>query len=311
MPTSERARSLAKEKRLKLLLAYVPVIVLLCMVIAVAVFQMRRGQAPGFGLRLVLEKTQSVDRATLIASNLSRLAEEFVATLTWPLVILAASGVAFSLARGDWRQRWLATGSIAGIVSIVLVSSFWGSRYFLFALPPLIISAVSGWQLLLKPIQGPGKLAVASLVLVPCVIYLGYQSALRIFDPVAARWSRADWGYIGEWTSGYGYPELAAYLQHSNPPPMIYTMEVGTAMQLRAYLPAEWTARVQPLQIVQNNYLSPEEGRAYLLAQASAWLVTPFAADTDDSFTAAHLQRLAGFRKPSSTVKVTLYKVIP
>jgi len=310
VPSTERTR-LLKEKR-KLMLAYVPVLFLLCIVVAVALLQVRRGEAPGFGLRLVLEKAQAPDRFALLASNLRQLADEFLAPLTPLLVIIMIIGVLVSLGWGRWPQRWLTIWSVTSIGLIVSVASFWGSRYFLFAVPPLIIGAVCGWHLVLNRLSGRIKSFAVLALLLPCLVYMTYQSGLRIFDPLSARWSARDWGYITDWSSGYGYPELAQYLQSApDAPPVIYTLEVGTAMQLRAYLPPEWASRVQQLQIVNGRHHSPEEARAYLLTRGHAWLVTPSAVEPGDQFAAAHLRRIAGFPKPGSTIEVTLYEVIP
>lgn len=310
MPPDDRA-ALLKEKP-KLLLAYAPVLFLLCIVVAVALLQIWHGEAPGFGLRLVLEKTRTPDRLALLSSNLSRLAEEFLSPLTPVPVVLMIVGVLISLGRGHWTQRWLAIWSVASIGMIIVVARFWGSRYFLFAVPPLIISVVCGWQRALRYLPSHVKSLVALVILLPSLAYMTYQSSLRIFDPLSARWSKNDWGYITSWASGYGYPELARYLQTApDAPPMIYTLEVGTAMQLWAYLPPEWLARVQQLQIVNGAALGPDERRALLLDRTPAWLVMPSAAEPGDRFAAAHLRGIVGFYKPGSTTEVTLYEVRP
>lgn len=298
--------------RNKILMAYTPVCLLLAMVIVIALYQFWHGEAPGFGLRLVMSKTQSANRLALLASNLIRLVDEFSAPLTPAIALILLIGVILSLWRGNWVQRWLASWSLLSLGLIVSIAAFWGSRYFLFAVPPLIISCVSGWHSVLGRLTNRARIIATLVVLVPCTVYMMYQSGLRIFNPLLARWSRGDWVYISEWPSGYGYPEMAEYLLSvPDMPPVVYTFEVGTAMQLRAYLPKEMEQKIQQLQLVDGKYLTVEEARAYLLDHSPAWLVTPSGADPNDPWSSKHLRRIVGFRKPCSTIEVTLYEVIP
>lgn len=296
----------------ELLMAYIPVCLLLAIVIAVALYQFWRGEAPGFGFRLVMSKTQSTNRLALLASNLVRLADEFSAPLTPVIALILLIGVILSLWRGNWVQRWLASWSLLSLGLIVSVAAFWGSRYFLFVVPPLVISSVSGWYSILNRLTGRGRVVATLTLLVPCTVYMAYQSGLRIFNPPLARWSQGDWLYISGWPSGYGYPEMAAYLLSApDRPPVVYTFEVGTAMQLRAYLPKGMEHKVQQLQLVDGKYLTIEEARAYLLSHSPAWLVTRSSIDPNDPWANRHLRRIVGFRKPRSAIEVTLYEVIP
>ena len=75
------------------------------------------------------------------------------------------------------------------MLGIGLLATFWFSRYLLFTLPPLIVGAVSGWRSLSLRARR-FRLPVESVLLAVCVGFMGYQSALIIFDPAAARWSR-------------------------------------------------------------------------------------------------------------------------
>ena len=303
---SGRAQLLEPKARLRWLVAYAPVVLLLCAVVGVATVRVWQGATPGFGLDLLGTQVQTADRIATIAGNSVRVVGDLAIRLTWPVVGLIGTGIVFSLLRGSEYQRWVTIMGLAPLVGIVLVSGQLMSRYLLFAVPPLIVGAVCGWHSLLQPRRA--LRAVAAFVLVAaCVILMGYQSALIVFKPTLARGLE---GYVSGWTSGYGYPELARYLQSSPSSfALIYAFEVGTAMQLRSQLPGEWMPRVQQLQIVNGKYLAAEEAQAYLLTQSPTWLVTPYALDDRDAFVATHLRRRAGFSKPNSDVQVTLYEV--
>lgn len=308
--SEERSRLFQAKRRL--LIAYTPTICLMIMVVAIVAFQVWHNEAPGFGIRLVISKAQSTNRLSLVVSNLIRLVDEFSAPLTPAIAFMLWVGVFLSLGRGSWVQRWLASWSLLSLGLIVTVSAFWGSRYFLFVVPPMIISAVNGWQLVFNRLSSRYRVIIMLVILVLSIIYMAYQSGLRIFNPPLARWSRGDWGYISDWPSGYGYPEMAEYLLSApDIPPVVYTFEVGTAMQLLAYLPKGMEHKVQQLQLVDGKYLTVEEARAYLLDHSPAWLVTRSGADPNDPWASKHLRRIVGFRKPCSTVEVTLYEVIP
>ena len=170
---------------------------------------------------------------------------------------------------------------------------------------PLILGTDCGWGILLEPLGKAKNVAAALLVI--CGVLMGYQSVLIVLDPPSARGMG---GYVSGWTSGYGYPELAHYLQDApDTPPVVYTLDIVTAMQLRAQLPGEWAERVQQLHIVDGKYLNMEEKQSYLLTKAPTWLVAPQALDNQDSFVANHLRRLIGFTRPYSQTQVTLYEV--
>ena len=308
MPKSERKRFWETPGRVKLLVAYLPALLLLAAVIAVIAMRLHMDLRPGFGLINIKDQTASVDRLTTIAANFSQLLGVFVEQLTWPVVLLGSVGAAAGLLRGDPRQRWLISMGAAPILGLVLLSSVWMSRYLVFAIPPLIVSAVCGWQVLLNGI-GKAKRELAIVLTVVCVILMGRQSALTILDPLSVRGLD---GYVSGWTSGYGYPELARYLQSApDAPPGVYAFEVVTAMQLKALLPDEWKERVHQLQIVDGQYFDREQAESYLLESAPAWLVAPQPLSADDAFAQAHLHRIAGFDKPSRDVQVTLYEVAP
>ncbi|MGH2521887.1 MAG: hypothetical protein ACRDH2_05225, partial [Anaerolineales bacterium] len=311
MPHAARVLVFSPASRLKLFVAYTPAMLLLVFVLAVAIMRARVGQPPGFGLTDLFNRTHSASRVETIAANGPRLLEELTAQLTWPVVLLATPGIAAALWKGSPYQRWLTLMGFVPIAGIVFVASQWFGRYVLTALPPLTVSAVCGWQWLLAH-GGRLKTALATTALAICVSLMGYQSALLILDPLHARWSPIDqYGYITGPASGYGFAEAATYVQHADPPPLIYAFDVATAMQLRSGLPPEWAGRVEQLYVIDGRSLSLEERKARLLTLTPAWLVTPEALDPKDSYVASHLRPVAAFERPGGQTAVMLYEVNP
>jgi 4-amino-4-deoxy-L-arabinose transferase-like glycosyltransferase len=310
MPRAERAAHLNTAALRRLVIVYAPIALLLAGIAAVSAYQVLHGQAPGFGLRLVIEKTTSSDRAAMAASNLGRLVDELAAPITWPLAIVALAGIVLAIVRGDWRQRWLATVSALPLCAMMVAASFWGSRYILFAIPLLLVNAVSGWQIIVQRLPARSRVFAGVAVFVVCLGLMSCLSGLRIFAPLSAQWSVKDREYITDWSSGYGFPELADYAQRENAPPVIYTLEVGPAMQLRAYLPAAWQERIQQLQIVGGEVLDYPQRYEYLLAHSPAWLVTARDLDPGEEFVATHLRPIASFTRPMSNLAVRVYEVV-
>jgi hypothetical protein len=150
---------------------------------------------------------------------------------------------------------------------------------------------------------------------------MGHQSALIIFDPVAARWSALDrFQYFEGWSSGYGYPEAAKLiLAASDTPLMIYSLDGHSAYQLRVYLPAEWASRVIPVFYgPDGNTLRSEEARLEnLLSRAPVWIIVPeqlLDGYLDSSFGRMNLARInlrqiAKFDKPGSRARLAIYEV--
>ena len=306
MPRSDRARLLNPSGRIKVFVAYAPVILLLCAMVVVVVVRLQLDLRPGFGWLNLKDQTQPVNRIAGIGANLRQLVNVLVVQVTWPVVILSVPGVIFALLKGNACQRWLTIMAIAPVAGMMLISTSWNARYLVFSIPPLIVGAVCGWQLLLEPFNRVKRGVAVGLVMMS-VILMGYQSTLIIFDPPSARGLG---GYIDGWTSGYGYPELARYLQTApHPPANLYFFDICPARQLRAQLPKEWVERVQQLHIVDGKYLNVEEKQTYLLTKAPTWLVAPQALENQDSFVANHLRRLIGFTRPYSQTQVTLYEV--
>jgi 4-amino-4-deoxy-L-arabinose transferase-like glycosyltransferase len=322
LPSHERRTLLHPPVLAKVLAAHAPAAVLALVVSVTALIRMAHGQPPGFGLQdlMGVGMGQYQDIATVIGVPRPNLVDELTAQLSWPVAALALIGLAASALSGDWRLRWLIAVGALPMLGIGLLARFWFSRYLLFTLPPLIVCAVSGWRRLSQHAR-PFRLPVESAVLAVCVGFMGYQSALLIFDPAAASWSALDrFQYFEGWSSGYGYPEAARFvLEARDAPQMIYSLDGHSAYQLRNYLPAQWSSRVRPVFYGQHGQaLSGETARfENLLSRTPAWIIIPeqlLQGYLDSSFGRTNsgqinLRRIATFDKPGSRARLAIYDV--
>jgi 4-amino-4-deoxy-L-arabinose transferase-like glycosyltransferase len=321
MPPHERRRLLRPPALTKVLAAHAPIALLIVVVIAVAVIRLRRGQSPGFGLQdlIGVGMGQYHDIAAVIGVPRINLVGELAAQLSWPVMVIGLIGLAAGALLDDWGRRWLIVVGAAPMLGIGLLAEFWYPRYLLFTLPPLIIGAVSGWRSLSLR-MGRFRRPVEFAVLAVCAGFMGRQSALIIFDPVAARWSAVDrFQYFEGWSSGYGYPEAAKFiLAAPDAPLMIYSLDGHSAYQLRTYLPAEWGPRVTPVFYGQGgDTLRSEEARLVnLFSRAPVWIVVPeplLQGYLDSSFgrmnlAQIHLRLIAEFDKPGSRARLAIYE---
>lgn len=298
----EERRRLLKPREVSLALG--PVVTLFGLVLCIAWMRVRQGLPPGFGLGLLHQQSSYTEVETLLFWNLKRLLYELEAQLGWPALLLGVVGILISLVKGTRYQRWLAATGLLPWLGIVVIAREWSSRYLLFSIPPLVISAVAGWSSVLK-----SRWVKGVLVLIP-LGFFSFQSVVLILDPPAARWSEGDrWGYIGGWPSGYGYAEAARYLCSSDLSLAVYTLEVGTAMQLMMSLPPGCQVEIYQLHVVDGNPVAPETRRSLLLEKCPALLVAPDALDPSDELI-AHTEYVTGFSKPCSLSQVALYKCV-
>lgn len=322
MPRHERRILLRPPVVTKLLAAHVPVALLALVVIIVAVIQAHRGRPLGFGLQMLLGigGGRYHDIAETIGIPRIQLADELTAQLSLPVMVLALIGLAAGVLRGDWRQRWLVAVGAVPMLCIGFLAAFWFPRYLLFTLPPLIVAAASGWRSLSLR-AGRFRQPIRFAILSVCAGFMGYQSALVIFNPAAARWSPVDrFQYFEGWSSGYGYPEVAKFLLETpDVPLMIYSLDGHSAYQLLTYLPAAWRSRVKPIFYGRDGKaLSSEDARlANLLSRTPAWIVISdqlLQWYLDSSFGRVNLDRIdlrkiASFDKPGSHGRVGIYAV--
>ena len=322
MPLHERRTLLRPPVVTKLLTAHVPLALLALVVIIVAISQARRGRPLGFGLQdlLGIGVGRYHDIAETIGIPRINLADELAAQLSLPVMVIGLIGLAAGVLRGDWRQRWLIAVGAVPMLCIGFLAAFWFPRYLLFTLPPLIIAAVLGWRsLALRTgrLRQPIQIVIVSV----CVGFMGYQSALIVFNPAAARWSPVDrFQYFEGWSSGYGYPEAAKFLLESpNAPLMIYSLDGHSAYQLLTYLPAAWKSRVKPIFYGQDGKaLNSEDARlANLLSRTPAWIIISeqlLQGYLDSSFGRTNLdqinlRQIALFDKPGSHARLAIYAV--
>ena len=322
MPSHERRTLLHPPVLAKVLAAHVPAALLALAVAVTAITRLVHGQPPGFGLQdlLGVGMGQYQDIATVIGVQRPNLVDELTAQLSWPVAALALIGLAASALSRDWRLRWLIVVGAFPMLGIGLLAKFWFSRYLLFSLPPLIVGAAYGWRRLAQH-AGRLRLPVELAVLTVCAGFMGYQSALLIFDPAAASWSALDrFQYFEGWSSGYGYPEAARFvLEARDAPQMVYSLDGHSAYQLRNYLPAQWSSRVRPIFYGPDGKALPSETARLenLLSRTPAWIIIPeqlLQGYLDSSFGRTNserinLQRIATFDKPGSRARLAIYEV--
>lgn len=322
MPAALRRALLSAPALQRSLVAHGPAILLAVAVLVVALLRVRRGQLPGFGLQDLagVGLGHYADIAASMGVARPRLLDELAAQLSWPVTVAGVIGVAASAFAGDWRRRWLFAVGALPMLAIGLLADFWFSRYLLFTLPPLIVSAVSGWRdlaLRARALRTPLECGVLAL----CVGFMGRQSALLILDPDAANWSPVDRvQYFEAPGSGFGFPQAAQFVLASPAvPALIYSLDGYSAWQLLSYLPADWRRRVQPV-------FYGREGRALrsaddrlrnLLGRTPVWLIVPeqlLQVDLQVNFDASgpaalHLREIAAFDKPGRKARLAIYEL--
>jgi 4-amino-4-deoxy-L-arabinose transferase-like glycosyltransferase len=322
MPSLERRSLLRPPALTKLLAAHAPVTLLALAVIIVAVIRVRSGRPPGFGVQdlIGIGMGRYHDIAGVIGVPPMSLVDELTAQLSLPVTVIGLIGLVAGALLNDWRQRWLIAVGAVPMLGIGYFATFWFPRYLVFTLPPLIVAAVSGWRSLALR-AGRSRRPVQFGILSVCVGFTGYQSALIIFDPTAARWSPVDrFQYFEGWSSGYGYPEAARFvLETPGAPLMIYSLDGHSAYQLLTYLPAAWKDRVKPIFYGQDGKaLNTEDARlANLLSRTPAWIIISeqlLRGYLDSSFGRTNLDRInlrqiASFDKPGSRQRLAIYEV--
>jgi 4-amino-4-deoxy-L-arabinose transferase-like glycosyltransferase len=321
MPREERRALLRGPALTRLAGAHAPALLLAAAIAVVALVRLHQGRSPGFGLADFIGVGVGTYKgiADVIGIPRPNLITELVAQLSWPVLALGIIGLVASALLGDWRQRWLIAVGMLPMLAIGLLAAFWYSRYLLFTLPPLIIAAVSGWHYLSLRLRAVG-LPLTWLTLALCVGIMGWQSALLILDPSAARWSALDrFQYFEGWGSGFGYPEAARFIQASaNAPALIYSLDAHSACQLRTYLPAHWAGRVTPAFYGPGGRVLRSEADRLrnLLEHTPAWIVIAaplLERYLDGTFGTAQtrwisVRPIAEFEKPGGRVQLGIYE---
>jgi hypothetical protein len=327
MPAASRRTLLRAPLCPRLLAAHVPVTLLALLVVVTAMVRVRRGQAPGFGLTDFagvglgayrdIGATMGIARITLFG--------ELSAQLSWPVILIAAVGLAVAAASSDWRLRWLIALAAMPMLAIGTLATFWYSRYLLFTVPPLIIAAVAGWSAASdwarrsgsRLVRGLARPALGAAAIV-CLGVMGWQSARIVLEPLAAHWSPVDrFQYFEGWGSGYGYPEAAVFLLNSaTAPQSVFALDGHSAYQLRSYLPRAWLNRVKTVyygpagEVLAGN----RERLENLLRDGRAWILIPeplLQRYLDGSFGEAYhadWRLVAAFDKPGARTRLALFE---
>jgi hypothetical protein len=327
MPAPSRRKLLRSPQLGRLLAAHLPVIVLAVVVVSTAIVRVRRGQAPGFGLTDFAGVGLGVyhDIGVTMGVASITLLGELSAQLSWPVILIAAAGIAVAAASSDWRLRWLIATAAVPMLAIGALASFWYSRYLLFTLPPLIIAAVAGacaaserarraTHRLARGLARPVPTAVG----IACLGLMGWQSVRVVLDPLAAHWSPVDrFQYFEGWGSGYGYPEAAAYLQNSSTvPPSVFALDGHSAYQLRSYLPRGWSDRIKTVSYgpAQEVLTGNRERLENFRRDGRVWILIPeplLNRYLESSFGDAYhpdLRLVAAFDKPGARVRLALFE---
>lgn len=327
MPAASRPRLLRAPARTRLLAAHVPVLLLALLIAAIAYVRVRRGQSPGFGLSdfLGVGLGQYRGIGDAMGAARMRLPGELAAQLSWPVVLIGAAGIAVGACMSDWRLRWLAASGIVPLLAIAALASFWFSRYLLFTLPPLIIVAVAGWCAVAaragrssrRLARTLAQVALAALC-IACMVLMGHQSALIVLDPTAASWSPVDrFQYFEGWSSGYGYPEAAAFLLAAPAVPAnVFALDGHSAYQLRSYLPRARLPGVNSIDYGPDGrpLRTTRERRENLQRVEPAWIIIPeplLQRYLDASFGKANhpdLRLIATFDKPGALTRLAIYE---
>jgi len=320
MPAADRVL-LQRATAMKLLTAHVPATLLALAMMIVAAIRWHEGRLPGFGLEdfTTVGLGSQDDIAAVIGVARPNLVGELAAQLSIPVVVIGFVGLVASVLVGDGRCRGLVASGLLPMLGIGLLARFWYSRDLLFALPPLIIASVSGWQSLARRagrLEEPLEVAVLLLT----AGLLVQQSARLILDPMAASWSPSDrFQYIEGWGSGYGYPQAAKFmLRASDPPEVIYSLDGHSAEQLLTYLPAAWRGHVRQIVYADDGHelLSGEARLQNLLDHAPAWIIIAeplLDRYLDASFGRRNLDRvklrpIAMFEKPGARMRLAIYQ---
>jgi 4-amino-4-deoxy-L-arabinose transferase-like glycosyltransferase len=322
MPSQKRRELLRPPALRNLLGAHAPAVLLAVAVVVAGFIRVRSGHSAGFGLQdlMGIGAGRYHDIAATIGIARPNLASELSSQLSWPVTVMGLIGLVAAACLNDWRKRWLIMIGLLPMLGIGLIAKFWFPRYLLFTIPPLIIAAVAGWQELSLR-AGRFRRPVQFAALAVCVGFMGRQSALLILNPLGARWSPVDrFQYFEGGGSGYGYPEAAQFLlRATNPPKMIYSLDGHSAEQLRAYVPASWTHRINPVFYGPDGreLRSDDERVENLLDHAPAWIIISegllqgYLASTFGSANTDRidLRQIAVFDKPGSRARLAVYAV--
>ncbi|MBU1032097.1 glycosyltransferase family 39 protein [Patescibacteria group bacterium] len=152
------------------------------------------------------------------------IADWFPKLFTWPILLSIAMGIIY-LAFGMWQQSFKGQSMLAGIVllwvllPLVLNMAFlrtFTARYLLSGVPLLLCIAGFGVTKLLPRLAYIKRFPVLLMLIVilPLPLYFDY---LLLTSPDRAPLPKEERkGYFEEWTAGYGFKDIAAFLIEKN-----------------------------------------------------------------------------------------------
>jgi len=167
--------------------------------------------------------------------NLGGLTHWLTGYLTWPWIIAAAAGIAFTFKK-SWKQTlFLLSWFIVPYLALAAFAIVLYPRFLLFmALPllPLIAKGITTFSSLRVPRLGGGRgnLTLWSLAMTAIVLYYpAYISYQLILNPLDAPIPQADRGQLmDDWPAGYGVPEVVEILKIESQAHKIFIGTEGT-----------------------------------------------------------------------------------
>ncbi|MDO8619209.1 MAG: glycosyltransferase family 39 protein [Candidatus Daviesbacteria bacterium] len=139
----------------------------------------------------------------------------FQRLVTWPITALIFIGIGFAIKTKN-RLSWgvLAWTLVPLIILMTFLRTF-TARYILLCIPPLIIFGGYGLDLIYLKLRSTNKLAPLAVILFfPLALMNSYLIVTDIAKADLSRNERS--GYLEDWTAGYGFKEIAAYLREQN-----------------------------------------------------------------------------------------------
>jgi len=178
----------------------------------------------GYGTGLLASQMAFGQLTSVLIPNLADARQWFVAMLTLPVALLAGVGGAVALVAGVFgarRECLLALLLVGSVLPFALISRTWYPSYLLFALVPISLLLARGATLSVRTIaagaiQRGRTIALAGYAVVVLLLTLStapLDMALLTRPQDAALPLIESSRYIRGVLSGYGLPELAAFLR--------------------------------------------------------------------------------------------------
>lgn len=163
------------------------------------------------------------DPFSRLIGNLGGLTHWLTGYLTWPWIVTAIAGIAFSFKK-FWKQTlFLLSWFIVPYLALAAFGIVLYPRFLLFMALPLLPLVAKG----LTPIKDIKFINV----IIPVIIFLypAFISYKLIVDPLDAPIPQADRGQLmDDWPAGYGIPEVVDFLENESQAHKIFIGTEGT-----------------------------------------------------------------------------------